>query len=72
MPIVNVKISKGRSINQKKKLVKDITDVIVKDLDVYPEWVTVLIDEYDRENWASAGELHSEKFGSGFGKEGVK
>jgi len=63
MPIVNIKIAKGRSIEQKKKLVKDITDVVVKDLDLRPEWVTVLIDEYDRENWASGGELHSEKYG---------
>jgi len=72
MPIVNIKIAKGRSIEQKKKLVKDITDVVVKDLDLRPEWVTVLIDEYDRENWASGGELHSEKYGTGFGKEGIK
>jgi 4-oxalocrotonate tautomerase len=69
MPIVNVKIAKGRSIAIRRKLVKDITNVIVNDLDVRPEWVSVLIDEYNRENWASGGELHIDKFGKGFGKK---
>ena len=33
--------------------------------------IFVIIDEYERENWASSGKLHSVKFGTGFGKEGV-
>jgi len=70
MPIVVVKIAKGRSIEQKRKLVKAITDVIVNILDVKPEWVTVLIEEFERENWATGGQLHLDKFGKGFGKLG--
>jgi 4-oxalocrotonate tautomerase len=36
---------------------------------VKPEWVTVLIEEHERENWATGGELHSDKLGAGFGKQ---
>ena len=70
MPIVVVKMAKGRSIDQKRRLVKAITDVVVDTLDVKPEWVTVLIEELDRENWATGGQLHIDKFGKGFGKLG--
>lgn len=63
MPIINLKIAKGRSEEKKQELVSEITKVMVKTLNIRPEWVTVLIDEYDHENWASDGTLHSIKFG---------
>ena len=44
----------------------------VEVLDVNPEWVTVIIDEYERENWATEGVLHSIKFGDGHGRKGVE
>jgi 4-oxalocrotonate tautomerase len=62
MPVVIVKLGKERTIQQKRKLVKAITEDVVKILGVKPEWVYVLIEELGRENWASAGELHSDKF----------
>lgn len=34
--------------------------------------VTVLFDEYDRENWATGGELHIDKFGPGPGRVSAK
>lgn len=63
MPIINLKIAKGRSEEKKQELVNEITKVVVKSLNIRPEWVTILIDEYDHENWASDGTLHSIKFG---------
>lgn len=69
MPIVTVKIAKGRSIEQKRKLTKSITHSIVSTLDVKPEWVSVLIEEFDRENWATGGEIHTDKFGDACGKK---
>jgi 4-oxalocrotonate tautomerase len=68
MPIITIKIAKGRSIEQKRELATSITNSVVSILDVEPEWVTVLIEELDRENWATAGEIHSDKFGTGYGK----
>jgi len=50
-------------------LVKAITDAVASSIDVKPEWVTVLIEEYERENWATGGDLHSDKFGPGFGRQ---
>ncbi len=69
MPIISVKISKGRSKDQKRNLVKVITDSVVSTLDVLPEWVSVIIEEVDRENWATGGELHIDRFGNGCGKQ---
>lgn len=68
MPVVTIKVAKGRPVEQKRRLVKALTDSVVSILDVKPEWVTVLIEEFERDNWASGGELHSDKFGEGFGK----
>jgi len=50
-----------------------LTKVAVETLNAQPEWVTVLIEEYesDRGNWAVGGELLSDKFGTGCGKGGV-
>jgi len=61
MPVVSVKMIKGRSVEQKRKMAKAITDALVSTVDVKPEWVWVLIEELDKENWAFAGELYSDK-----------
>jgi 4-oxalocrotonate tautomerase len=72
VPVINVKLAKGRTSEQKQKFVQAITKEAVRTLNVKEEWVTVIFDEYERENWASNGQLHSKKFGEGFGKQGVK
>lgn len=69
MPVVTIKLARGRSAAQKRELVGAVTATLVKTMDVKPEWVTVLIDEYERENWATAGVLHSDAFGPGCGKK---
>ena len=71
MPFINVKMAKGRTTEKKQELVEALTRVAVDILDVQAEWVTVIIDEYPRENWATAGQLHAIKYGVGFGKQGV-
>jgi len=71
MPVVEIKIVKGRDEAKKQELVNKMTELLVEVLDVRREWVTILINEYERENWASDGTLHSIKYGSGFGKIGV-
>lgn len=71
MPIINIKMAKGRNEVQKQELVSAMTAEAVRILEVKPEWVTVIIDEYERENWASGGELHAIKFGSGFDRQGT-
>lgn len=71
MPFINLKMAAGRTTEQKRELAAALTNDVVRILDVRPEWVTVVIDEYPRENWATAGELHADKFGPGCGKQGT-
>jgi len=68
MPIINLKMAKGRSAEQKQVFTEKVTALAVETLNVKAEWVTIIIDEYERDNWATEGTLHSIKFGEGFGK----
>jgi 4-oxalocrotonate tautomerase len=71
MPVITIRIGKGRPIDKKRAVAEAVTKAVAETLDVRPEWVTILIEEYDRENWATGGELHADKFGPGYGKTGV-
>lgn len=72
MPIITVKMATGRTVEQKRALVDALTKAVVETLDVNEEWVTVLIEEYDRNNWATGGKPHSDTLGAGCGKQGVE
>jgi len=61
MPIVIIKMLKGRTVEVKRKLAKDVTGVVSDDLKVPADETTVVIEEYDRENWARSGTLYSDK-----------
>ena len=61
MPIVNIAILKGRTLAQKKELVKSVTEAVAKSVDVAPEKIWIKIDEMEKENFATAGTLQSEK-----------
>ena len=57
MPSITIKILKGKTVEQKRVLVKDITEMIVKNIGVTPEVVNIDIVEYSSENIANAGQL---------------
>jgi 4-oxalocrotonate tautomerase len=57
MPIVIVEADAGRTIEQKRGLVKDITDAVCHNFQVEPQSVTILIHEQKKENRAKAGKL---------------
>jgi 4-oxalocrotonate tautomerase len=61
VPLVIVKMLEGRSVEQKRRLVREITDVVVKYTGAPEDQVDVLIEDYPRENWAKAGALYYEK-----------
>ena len=71
MPIINVQMIAGRSQEKKQELVAVLTSETARILEIEPDWVTVVINEYTRDNWASGGELHSVKLGEGFGRQGT-
>jgi 4-oxalocrotonate tautomerase len=61
MPEVYVHAVEGRSLEQKRALVKDITDAVVKNFKVGADAVMVEIVESAKENKAKGGVLFSER-----------
>jgi 4-oxalocrotonate tautomerase len=57
MPLVTVKAVEGRTIEQKRGLVKDITEALVKNFNAKRESVTIDIVDYSKENLAKGGVL---------------
>ena len=57
MPEITVKLVEGRTIEQKRGLIKDITEALVNNIGTNAENVTIDIIEYKRENKAKAGKL---------------
>ncbi len=57
MPIVNIHILEGRTVEQKRELVKEITGAIVKTLSCPPEAVSIIINDMPNHNYAKAGVL---------------
>ena len=61
LPVVQVNVWSGMTLENKKKMVEGITRVL-EDMGIPKEAVTVIICEEPKENWASGGKLHSERF----------
>lgn len=57
MPILQVEILKGRTIEQKREMVKKVTDAVTETLDCPKEAVSIIIREMELENFAKAGVL---------------
>lgn len=72
MPVIQVKLSQGRTLEQKQTFAAAVTKEAERLLGVKREWVTVLFDEYSRESWATAGEMHAYRFGEEKGREDTK
>ena len=60
MPLIIVEAIEGRTIEQKRGLVKDITEAVGKNFKVEPDKVTVVIHDVTRDNIAKAGKLFSD------------
>lgn len=61
MPTIQVHLMEGRTVEQKKELVKALTEATVKTLGGSPESVDVLLYDIKRHDWATGGQLWSEK-----------
>ncbi len=59
MPVVMVEMWEGRTLEERKQLVKDITDSFVK-IGVPSKAVTVIVREDPRSCWAEGGRLCSD------------
>ncbi len=61
MPYVNVRITKdGVTAAQKRQIVEEITQTLVRVLGKKPEHTHIVIDEIEPENWGFAGMLTTE------------
>jgi 4-oxalocrotonate tautomerase len=63
MPIVTITMYEGRTIDQKRKLVRAVTDAVVQSLGppATYEGTRIIIHEIPKQNFASAGVLASDK-----------
>ena len=60
MPIIRVEMFEGRTIDQKKELVKELSNSFVKTCGGTTEGLHIVIDEINTENWGVSGVLTSE------------
>jgi 4-oxalocrotonate tautomerase len=60
MPIIIIEAYEGRTVEQKRGLVRDITDAVCKNFKVPADAVTILLHEGKKENSAQAGKLASD------------
>ncbi|MCL5807174.1 MAG: 2-hydroxymuconate tautomerase family protein [Deltaproteobacteria bacterium] len=60
MPTVIVEADEGRTVEQKRGLVKEITAAVCKNFEVEPQSVTVFIHEGKKENRGKGGKLASD------------
>lgn len=57
MPIVQVELLKGRTVEQKRQMAKKVTEAIVESINCPAEAVRVIIREMSKEDYAVAGKL---------------
>ena len=61
MPYVKVEIAKGiASVEQKRAVIRGMTEVLVKELGRNPEYSFVVIEEIDTDNWGRKGQSLTE------------
>jgi len=61
MPYVTVKMIEGRTTEQKRALVAEVTEAVAKTVNAPKENITVFIEEMSKENYGVAGTLFSDK-----------
>jgi 4-oxalocrotonate tautomerase len=62
MPIIRVEMFSGHSRQQKRLLVRELTDTFLRVAGGKPESVTVILQDIDKEDWGAAGALMVDKY----------
>ncbi len=60
MPYINLQITKGVTVEQKKQIVAEFTQTLVTVLGKKPEHIHIVIQEIELDDWGFAGQLTSE------------
>ncbi len=61
MPVVTIQMWEGRTVGQKRRLVRAITDAMVEHAGAHPDALHVVIQEIPKDNWGRAGVLGSDR-----------
>jgi len=61
MPIIQINMYKGRTLEKKRKLVKAVTDAVEESLGVKREDVRIILREMEKSDYAIAGKLTSDE-----------
>ena len=61
MPLVQVTMLSGRTVEQKRKIAQRLTDVMVEEAGARKEAIVVTFVEVSRESYASGGVLMADK-----------
>lgn len=57
MPIIEVTLIEGRSIEKKVKMIRAVTDAVVETLEAPPDSVKVIVREVPKWHFGSGGEV---------------
>jgi 4-oxalocrotonate tautomerase len=61
MPVIQVTMLKGRTVEQKRKLAERLTQAMVEEGNAQKEAVTITMIEVSREDYASGGVLMADR-----------
>jgi 4-oxalocrotonate tautomerase len=61
MPHVQITMLTGRTLEQKRRVVSRITDILCEEFAVKPEAVSITLIEVPRENYARGGVLKADR-----------
>lgn len=61
MPIIRVEMFEGRTTDQKRELVREMTEGFVRSCGGTPQSVHIVITDVAKGDWGSGGQLCSEK-----------
>jgi 4-oxalocrotonate tautomerase len=61
MPLIQITMLEGRTADQKRKIAKRITDVMVEEAGARREAIIVAFHEVSKESYATGGELMIDK-----------
>lgn len=61
MPVINVKLVEGRTVEQKRAMVKAVTRAVSETLGVAESAIWISIEDMKSENFAQGGELRLDR-----------
>ena len=61
MPFINIKIAKGRTMEQKRELARSVTEAVSSSIGVQPDKIWIEINEFEKENFATGGVIMADK-----------